>query len=137
MNTNDGTGNHLYVTDTLHADCYAQIDYISNHKFARRALENLFFTPMNEFTGLELLIKIVSANPEEIKEYIEARKQIDTLVELGGLKRTGSVSEPKYAITFAGHDACVTYRQLFGDALAKEKTKSGARKLVRKRIRQN
>jgi len=116
---------HAEIRDSFRADFYAPLDYIAGHKYARAALEKLFEVPFDKYVEQKNLTSYL----------IEAEKQLDTLVELGAVKSTGTTLNPKYSITLKGHDALVTYQILYDEAKQKRSNKE-ARQLVRMWLRQ-
>ncbi|MCX6775040.1 MAG: hypothetical protein NTY99_03040 [DPANN group archaeon] len=96
-----------YVNDAKSADIYSTLEYIAQNPLASKALDVVFKVPISEDVCLTDILKRASVSRIHVKR---ARKQLNNLVRLGALE--GDFKDV-YSITLAGHDVCVTYRNLY------------------------
>lgn len=118
------------IQESFKADFYAPLEYIAKHTYARALLTNLFNTPMDECLKQEILIDSVVVNSSNNFKFLMAAKQLDDLVALGAAEKNDGTLNQRYTITLKGHDAMVTYQNLFDSAQKIAKSKKDARKLV-------
>lgn len=131
---------NIQIKESIKADFYAALEYVSGHKYAGAALEKLFEIPMKKGIGQEALIEpfinVPRNNSSFLLKFVRAERQLDTLVDLGAARIIHRKPSPKYSITLKGHDACVTYKNLLDEALSlKSNDEKEARKLVKTWLR--
>jgi hypothetical protein len=105
-----------YINDAKSAGFFCTLEYIASNPDAAKCLNELFTVPMSDGRDADDILKMAGLPSQSLARLFpksDVQKDLDNLVLFGTLKKCETIYLPLYSITLAGHDVCVTYKNLY------------------------
>jgi hypothetical protein len=105
-----------YINDAKRAGFFGTLEYVASHPAASKYLNVLFNLPMSDRRDIGDILKMAGLPSQPLAKLFpksDVQKDLDNLVLFGTLKKCETIYLPLYSITLAGHDVCVTFKNLY------------------------